>query len=363
MSCQVLPPEDARSAAIHSVVESVVSDEILEPTWIAVTDDQDHWIHCVTACSTEARTRGVVAVTSEGALVHAVRLGIGGAMWLPPSASGAESALQAAAGAPVIPSPPGGWWADLVSESEQEMLAVTWVHRGFWRCQLGEPRMTMLLANLAAELEVIPALIPWPALVMKMRAQDEILSAWSRVVTTDNWLNEGLEIVRFSGERNPCGVASSALDSLVARTNETADVGTFGHPRPVYALPSGRLVGRWSPGEPADIDLDDEIWLAIPDSSIDQGYRWRLETASGIRWAEDVIEPTAASDVIRLPGWIATEIGPGRPAGLFAERIATQSDRLGVPLWVPNVDVDTLQFLLRLPGQLWVDGPAVPEAD
>ena len=57
------------------------------------------------------------------------------------------------------------------------------------------------------------------------------------------------------------------------------------------------------------------------------------------------------------------EAGPGRPAGLLIERLAAAAERAGVALWIPNVDGAKLQFLLRLPGELWVDGPAVPEAD
>ena len=69
-----------------------------------------------------------------------------------------------------------------------------------------------------------------------------------------------------------------------------------------------------------------------------------------------------AEAAVRLPGWVAVGLGPGRPAALLLERLASTASRLGVPLWVPNVDQVVLRLLLGMPGPFWVDGPAVPRA-
>jgi len=138
------------------------------------------------------------------------------------------------------------------------------------------------------------------------------------------------------------------------------DMTTF--PRPVYRLPSGQFEGWWAPSE-IEAWTPDRGWVATPHSVSEAGFRWRLEGGEGpSRWADDVFDATGAADVARLPGWVALGVGAGRPAGLLVERLAGAAEKNGIPLWVPNVDSVALQFLLRLPDVLWVDGPAVPDA-
>jgi hypothetical protein len=103
--------------------------------------------------------------------------------------------------------------------------------------------------------------------------------------------------------------------------------------------------------------------MAVPGAATAAGFRWQLRGAGGPQAeVEDtlgtVAEPAAA---IRVPGWVAGCIGPGRPAGLLVERLAATSARIGTPLWVPNLRPGALRFLLRLPGTLWVDGADVPD--
>jgi hypothetical protein len=105
-----------------------------------------------------------------------------------------------------------------------------------------------------------------------------------------------------------------------------------------------------------------EEWTAVPGEATAVGFRWQLHVPGGSQVAvvdalESAMGPAAA---VRVPGWIAGGLGAGRPAGLLVERLASATQRLGVPLWVANVGAGALRFLLRLPGTLWVDGAAVP---
>jgi hypothetical protein len=135
-------------------------------------------------------------------------------------------------------------------------------------------------------------------------------------------------------------------------------------PQAVCELPSGRLQGRWSPSAGTE-PVPAGSWLATPEDETEAGFRWRLGSeGEADRWAGDVLESaTVGEEVARVPGWLAAEVGPGRPAGLLVERLATAARRARVPLWVPNVDREALQLLLRLPGTFWVDGSAVPQTD
>jgi hypothetical protein len=133
-------------------------------------------------------------------------------------------------------------------------------------------------------------------------------------------------------------------------------------PQPVYELPSGRPVGWWSPRE---VETAGEGWHASPMEDNEVGYRWRLLGGDGNEeFVEDVIMASEVrSPAVRFPGWAATAVGAGRPAGLLVEWLATTAAKADIPLWVPNLHHDALQLLLRLPGTFWVDGPAAPKPD
>ena len=79
-----LPTEEIRDG-FYSVVAGAIAGGVAEPSWVAVDDGTDAWLVEVSNSSEFDRAHGVVAVASEEALVKAQRLGIGGAMWLPPA--------------------------------------------------------------------------------------------------------------------------------------------------------------------------------------------------------------------------------------------------------------------------------------
>ncbi len=355
------PTDDGTDGPLLTVAQAAVSDGAPEPSWIAVEDDRGEWIRHAAATEPVDRARAVVAVQTEAALVAAVRLGVGGAMWLPPSTQGAATAFRAASEAAPNRGHPSAWLADLATGWDGDLLAVSWVNRPFWRCQLGEPFMAGLLVDLADELGVLPALLPWPALLMSPRPERDIHSAWELVTARTPCVTEGLEVIGCAAREGHCGVVTTAMQSLVAHVSEESERESVVFPRPVYGLPSGQLAGWWAPFEPAE-PAPERGWLATPHSVSEAGFRWRLEDGAGAsRWADDVYDLGAAEDAARIPGWVALSVGAGRPAGLLVERLAGAAEKTGRPLWVPNVDAHRLQFLLRQPDVLWVDGPAVPD--
>lgn len=359
---RLLPPaDDEAHGPLKTVVQAAISDGAAEPSWIAVEDEQGEWIRHAAASDPQDRGRAVVAVRSEAALVAAIRLGVGGAMWLPPSTQGATAALHAASEASPGRAHPSAWLADLASDWDGDLLAVSWVNRPFWRCQLGEPFMAALLTELAHELGVLPALLPWPALLMSPRPAKEIHDAWERITTRAERSSEGLELISCAPREGHCGVVTTAMRSLVDHVSDSPVGQSAGFPRPVYRLPGGQLAGWWAPFEPTD-KAPDRGWLATPHSVSEAGFRWRLDGGErASRWADDVFDIGSTENVARIPGWVALTVGAGRPAGLLVERMAAGAEKAGVSLWVPNVNPDALQFLLRQPDVLWVDGPAVPD--
>ncbi len=359
---RLLPPVgDEIDGPLTAVLQAAVAEGAPVPSWVAVEDEQGEWVRHAAAAGAADRARAVVALKSEAALVAAVRLGIGGAMSLPPSTQGAAAALHAAEATVASQVSSDSWLADLAAGWDGDLVAVTWVDRPFWRCQFGEPFMAALLAELAGELGVLPALLPWPALLLSPRPAEEIHQAWEIVTARANRPTQGVEVVACGPREGHCGVVTTAMRSLVDHVSGAVGLERTRFPRPVYRLPSGQLEGWWAPTE-AEAPTPNRGWLASPHSVSEAGFRWSMEGGGGqTRWADDVLEIGHAEDVARLPGWIALGVGAGRPAGLLVQRMAAVAERTGVRLWVPNVDAGALQFLLRLPDVLWVDGPAVPE--
>lgn len=359
----VASPAAGSTDAIASVVEQAIDGGAPPPPWVAIEDDAGDWIGLTAAASPGERAGAVLAARTDAALVQAVRLGIGGAFWLPPSTVDAGVAFRAAAEnlRDVTPAL-DPWAADLVSGPDQPVAAVTWINRAFWRCQLGERRMASLLAEMAAELGVLSAVLPWPAVLMPLVDVDDITRAWQAVTRRTRVASEGLSVVVCGPRQGHCGVASAALEALVGAPGDEVRTAAAEFPRAVCELPSGRPVGRWAPVE-IPCDHGGVGWSAIPEAATAHGFRWRLTGVGEVdRWVEDGLGPqTEAAVGLRVPGWFAAEAGLGRPAGCVLERLAAGAERRGVPLWVPNVDQARLQFLLRLPGTFWVDGSAVPE--
>ncbi|HOC44207.1 MAG TPA: hypothetical protein PKJ99_14415 [Thermoanaerobaculales bacterium] len=350
--------------SLASVLERAVADGAPEPSWAAVEDPAGAWLHAVAALPAAERARGVVAVTTEEALVLAARLGVGGALWLPPSLAGAMDALQAAA-APVAPGGhPDVGPVDMVAAGERDLIAVSWARRAFWRRQLGEPEMAALLAALADVLGVLPAVVPWPALVMPAGpAEVEIEAAWRRVTGERQLPSEGAEVIPVGRPRYHGDIAAAAMRALLDHVGRAPEPSSWSFPRPVHELPSGRRVGWWSPGD-CDATAGEGEWVAVPAEASEVGFHWRLRFADG--GESEVVDalgtPSTLGAALRVPGWFAGGLAAGRPIGLLASRLAVVAQRLGLPLWVPNARPDALAFLLRLPGALWVDGSAVPAA-
>ena len=88
-----VPPDDIRDG-LYSVIGGALAGGAPAPAWVAVDDGTDTWVVKVSKRPAAERMGCVVAAASEGALVTAQRLGIGGAMWLPPSSLGALEVPQ-----------------------------------------------------------------------------------------------------------------------------------------------------------------------------------------------------------------------------------------------------------------------------
>ena len=349
-------------AAIRNGVESVVGACVElgapEPPWIAVDDGSDRWVALVAARPPGERVRGVVATSSDRGLAIAHRLGVGGAFRLPPSSLGAREALMAASlaeGRPYLSDP-----AVLGLLDAAEGLHVVSVADGtFWVCQLGEPVLASLFAQLASRLEVVPAIVPWPALVVDGNTPGRVLDCWK---TLELELDRELPDLTITAvDVKSSNSAAGTLAALLAGEGQALSVGP---PRrnPVHELPAGGQIGWWTP---ADCGVPANGWLATPEATTAMKCRWRItgEGVDGI--VQDVvttaeIENAQETAAVRVPGWLSAGLRPGTPAGLLVTDLATAAANRGLPLWIPNVDGEALQMSLRLPGIIWVDGPAVP---
>jgi len=359
---RVLGAVAAPAASLAGVLERAVAGGAPAPAWVAVEDPDDAWIRAIAGVPAVERCRGVVAASTEGALVAAARLGVGGALWLPPSLAGAVAALEAAAAPGAVPAYPDAWLADLVAPPGRELVAVSWVHRSFWRCQLGEQEMVALLAALAQDLGVLPALLPWPALILEAGPSEKAIhGAWRRLTGERNLPSEGAELIPCERRQGHCGVVAAVMRSLAEWSGPPPDPASWGFPRPVHELPSGQRVGWWSPGDSGFLTGERE-WVATPAEPSEAGFRWRLRPRDGPEFGvDDSLGPVgSAGAATRVPGWLAASLGAGGPAGLLVERMATAALRQGISLWVPNLRPGSLPFVLRLPGTLWVDGAGVP---
>jgi hypothetical protein len=353
--------------AVRSPLESVLGQALATgsppPAWVAVEDDHHSWIREAAAASPAERARGVLAARSEAGLVTAVRLGIGGALPLPPSTKAARAAFEAAAlvGERAWPDP---GLADLVVAEASCLVAVGWARSEFWRCQLGEPEMAAWLADFAVELGVLPAVVPWPALLLEERSVEQLVGAWHRVEARSGIVSDGIVVVRVEPAAGHGGRAVAAIRGLAeSGAKGSTQLGEDAPARPVYELPSGRRVGWWSSS--ASGRVADDGWIATPEETTAAGLRWKLTGPDGSNWAaNDVLRSDdVGSPAARLPGWVGVAIGAGRPAGLLLERLAAAAAAKGVPLWVPNVAHAALNLVLRQPGSIWVDGPAAPSAE
>jgi hypothetical protein len=353
-----LPSEEIRNG-FYSVIAGAIAGGIPEPSWVAVDDGTDAWLVEISNHSVLDRARGVVAVSSEKALVKAQHLGIGGAMWLPPASLGAIEAFTSVASSEA---PRAHDAAALeLFDGGKSVHVVTFSDRPFWRAQLGDRQLGDLLAELAVSLEVPAAILRWPALVVAERDRGAIIKAWEGLIAESERAGPPLSVLA------PIVIEKDALAETYSAL--TAGTATDGSPNsvsemPVHELPHGRRVGWW--GLEVNKKPEGEGWIAGPVEVSSKRCRWRLESkeTSGI-----VVEVLASEEIaeledvlaVRVPGWASRGLRSGSPAGLLVTRIAEAASRRGLPLWIPNVDQEGLRIVLGLPGTIWVDGPAVPK--
>lgn len=354
-----VPPDEIRDG-FYSVIAGAIAGGAPEPAWVAVDNGTDAWLVEATKYCAADRARGVIAASGEEALVRAQRLGLGGAMWLPPASLGALEAFVSAA-------------SSLTSEARDaaslELLdgtssfhVVTFSDRPFWRAQLGDHELTRLLADLAFALEAPVAILQWPALVVAERDERAIVEAWEELVAGSNRAAPAVSVLSpdpFAGE--------IVVDAYAALTAGSAAGGPSAPvpAQPVHELPHGRRVGRWALG--ASEPPGDEHWIAAPVEITSRRCRWRLDGTEISGFVEEVVNGDEVAglenvEAVRVPGWASRGLRAGSPAGLLVTRIAEAASRRGLPLWIPNVDQEGLRFVLGLPGVVWVDGPAVPNS-
>lgn len=353
-----LPADEIRDG-FYSVIAGAMAGGIPEPSWVAIDDGTDSWLVEVSNRSALDRACGVVAVSSEEALVKAQRLGIGGAMWLPPASLGALEAFTSASSSKT-PRAHDASPLDLFDVGKP-VHVVTFLNRSFWRAQLGDRELRDLLAGLAVALEVPAAILHWPALVVADRDRGAILKAWDVLVAESGGPGPTLAIFPSMAIEKEALVDAYLALTAGSTTDGSSDSMSA---RPVHELPHGRRVGWW--GVDVREKPEEDGWLARPMEVSSTCCRWRIESSETSGIVADVLtsdEVTGLADVlaIRLPGWASRGLRPGSPAGLLVTRIAEAASRQGLPLWIPNVDQEGLRLVLGLPGTIWVDGPAVPD--
>jgi hypothetical protein len=353
-----LPPEETRSG-FYSVIAGTIAGGIPEPSWVAVDDGTDAWLVEVSNHFAFDRSRGVVAVASEEALVNAQRLGIGGAMWLPPASLGAIEAFTAAASSET-PRVHDAEALELL-DSGKSVHVVTFSDRLFWRAHLGDYELGDLLAALAVSLAVPIAILQWPALVVADRDRDAIVKAWEGLMAERGSLGPTLSFLPpLVIEKEVLVEAYSALMAEKATDGSSNSVIEM----PVHELPHGHRVGWW--GLDVKKRTEEDGWIAAPVEVSSARCSWRLESAGTSGVVAEVLASDEIADLedvraVRVPGWASRGLRPGSPAGLLVTRIAEAASWRGLPLWIPNVDQKGLRLVLGLPGTIWVDGPAVPK--
>lgn len=302
----------------------------------------------------------MLAAAGEVALVNGQRLGVGGAMWLPPASLGALEAFTAADTAS-LPATPDAAVLELL-EVGAPIHVVTFADRAFWRAQYGDRALAAFLTDLAFALGVPAAIVPWPALVMASKEEPGSAAAWDDIATKAGI--HGLQITSHSlpEPSSTDAVLDGAYGALWSALADDERSGSL-ELQPVHELPHGRRVGWWNLQE---LQLEEEGWLATPTEVTPTKCRWRLQGTDLNGEIEDVLTSDEVSDLegviaARIPGWAARELRPGSPGGLLAARIAEAANRRGLPLWIPGVDEEGLRCVLGLPGTIWVDGPAVPD--
>jgi len=353
---------DAVREGLISVVDFALADGAQEPAWIALDDGIDAWVTEAAGCCAPERARAVLAAGADDALVTAQRLGIGGAMWLPPSSLGAREAFAAAGSAEL---PVEGFEAGIadIFDDGAPAVIVSFGDRRFWRAQLGNRRLVSLLAEIASALDAPAAILPWPALVVRGNEPDQVVETLRALFSDADWPVPDLVVAPLAESTSGDGTLAAVYRELVDERPPSSVVGAGSRPQPVHELPTGRRVGWWS--RQGGQTPPQERWLLSPQLVSAKVGKWQLDAEDGHGVIEEVlttedVKLAASPAAVRFPGWASRDIRPGAPAGLLVTRLAEAAARRGVPLWIPNLDSEALKLALGLPGVLWVDGPAVP---
>lgn len=356
---RLLPPAFERGGlGLRDVVAGALEHgELEEPVWIAVDDGTGRWLPLVAACPPAERDKGVIAAADDGTLLAAHRLGVGGAAILPASTPGMIDAFRSASRESPLPVSVESGVIGLF-DGVDGLVVAAFSNRAFWRAQLGDRVLSRMLAELAIGLKSVPAIVPWPALVLADRSEQEVLEVWRPLAAGAGRPIEDLVVSEVVPGRR--GVAAAVFSNLLDQVEHIRAVKTVSV-EPVYELPSGRRVGWWA-SEPGPERPDE--WVAAPVDLVGPKCRWQLVGAESSS-VEDVLEVADLDRVeraaaVRVPGAVTSNLRAGTPAGLLVQRLADAAARRGLPLWVPNVDTVALRFALTLPGTIWVDGPAVP---
>jgi len=353
-------PGAAVAEPMSAALGEAISGGAAEPSFVAVATDVGAWRRASVARSRGDRCRAVLATSSNLGLADGIALAFGGAVYLPPSTAAVIEALEAAAGAPPIPPLADAAVVETIFGSAGEVIAVSVENGWLWRSQLGDRRLEILLQSLASGIDAPVLLLPGPVLIVPMTDDVTLRKAWDDTC-------EEFPVARGIELKNAKLAITKAKDIVLEAgqamcRRQEADAPRSVVSRPVYELPSGRRVGWWSMN-PRETRIGGE-WEAHPTAVSGRGCRWVLHRdGEADLEVDDVIVPedVAAGPAVRVAGWIADRPTVGSPSGLLLTRLATAAARVGLPLWVPNVDGPGLRFLQRLGTTVWVDGPAVPE--
>ena len=337
--------------AIQRVIEGLCERGVEAPAMIFVDRADDPWRVHAARTSVDLRRRSVIVLASSSSLVDAVRFEFGGAARLPASSVSMESAFDAATRCPLSGTPIATRGVvDAALGGAKRVAAVGWRRARFWRSHVGTRVLSNYLADVAARLGCVPAVVPGPILLAPDRERAGIRDAIEETAAGYATIAPPSIV--------PIDPILSALDIGVEGVAGDSATKTFDAPQPVLELPSGRRVGTWSlAGDPPPGLFG---WFASPERISASASSWTLQHPDGSQGF--VADSPALSDqlVVKVPGWMSDHLCPGSPAGRLVEALAEDPGRFGRPLWVSNADADGVRFLLGLPGPIWVDGPGVP---
>jgi hypothetical protein len=354
------PPPDKIRDGLFSVIAGALAGGAPEPSWVAVDDGSGSWVVEVSTRPAVERAHGVVAASNEDALVKAQLLGVGGAMWLPPSSLAALDAFSTASSTEAPVAFDGTALELLDRRSAIQIVSV--VDRPFWRSQLGDRVLEDFLTELAVTLGAPAAILKWPALVVAERDPGKIIAAWDELGEKRGTIGVCISVLSMKRETFESGLLEGAYAALAEGASTTVSPCEI-PPQPVHELPHGRRVGSWLMR--SDKEFDEEGWFATPIESGAARCPWGLEGPEASGTVVEVLgseEVSSLEDVvaIRIPGWASRGLRPGSPSALLVAKIADAAMRRELPLWIPGIDREGLRFVLSLPGVMWVDGPAVP---